>query len=182
MQVFDIIKKRRSVRFYTNEAIDKGKLKKLVEAAIWAPSAGNIQAWNIVIVQRKMDIELIKAISPGILGNPIALMILCADKKKAYDKGGEAGRGVLSKMDIAIVAQNICLEATELGLGSCIIRSFNQAAVGGLLDLPEDIVPELLVSLGYPRSIPPPPPRRTVEDTVIRWIEGENVGKRGEAR
>jgi nitroreductase len=131
---------------------------------------GNIQAWNVVIVQRKEDIELAKTISPGILGNPTALMILCADRRKAYDKGGEVGRDVLSKMDIAIATQNICLEATELGLGSCIIRSFNQDAVRELLDLPKNIVPELVVSLGYPRSIPNPPPRRTAEETVIQWI------------
>lgn len=174
MQVFDIIKKRRSVRFYTDEAIEEDKLKKLTEAAIWAPSAGNIHAWNIVIIQRKGDIELVKAISPGMLGNSTALMILCADKRKAYNKGGEVGRDVLSKMDIAIAAQNLCLEATELGLGSCIIRSFNQEAVRGLLDLPENIIPELVVTLGYPRSIPHPPPRRTVEDAVIRWIKEEN--------
>ncbi|MDH5695375.1 MAG: nitroreductase family protein [Dehalococcoidia bacterium] len=178
MQVFDIIKNRRSLRFYTDEAIDEDKLRKLVEAAIWAPSAGNIHAWNIVILQRKGDIELVKAVSPGMLGNSTALMILCADKRKAYDRGGEMGRDILSIMDIAIAAQNICLEATELGLGSCIIRSFNQDAVRVLLDLPEDIVPELVVSLGYPRSIPHAPPRRKVEDTVIRWIKEETTNER----
>lgn len=172
MEVFDVIKKRRSIRFYTDEAIDEDKLKKLVEAAIWAPSAGNIHAWNIVIVQRKEDIEQLEAVSPGVLGNPTTLMILCADKEKAYGRGGEVGRDVLSRMDIAIAAQNICLEATELGLGSCIIRSFNQNAVAELLDLPENIMPELLVSLGYPMGIPAPPPRRSAEEVIIRWIEG----------
>ncbi|MBA7567150.1 Albonoursin synthase [subsurface metagenome] len=174
MQVFDIIKKRRSIRFYTDEAIDEDKLKKLVEAAIWAPSAGNIHAWNIVIVQRREDIERLEAVSPGVLGNPTACMIFCADKEKAYGRGGEVGRDVLSRMDIAIAAQNICLEATDLGLGSCIIRSFNQDAVRALLDLPENIIPELMVTLGYPKSIPHPPPRRTVEDAVVRWIKEEN--------
>ncbi len=174
MDVFDAIKKRRSVRFYTDEAISEDKVKKLVEAAIWAPSGGNIHAWNIVILQQKGDIERVKAISPGILGSPTALMILCADKRKAYDKGGEVGRDVVSIMDIAIATQNICLEATELGLGSCIIGSFNQDAVRELLDLPKNIAPELLVSLGYPRSTPSSPPRRRVEDTVICWIKGEN--------
>jgi len=171
MQVFDIIRKRRSVRSYTDEAVEEDKLKRLVEAAIWAPSASNIHAWNIVVVQQKKDIEQLQAVSPGVLGNLTALMILCADKKKAYGRGGEVGRDILSIMDIAIAAQNICLEATELGLGSCIIRSFNQNAVAELLDLPDDIMPELLVSLGYPRNTPNPPSRRKVEDTVIRWIK-----------
>jgi len=174
MQVFDIIRKRRSVRFYTDEAIDEDKVKKLVEAAIWAPSGGNTHAWNIVIVQRKEDIEPIKAVSPGILGNPTAVMILCTDKRKAYDKRGEVGSDVVSIMDISIATQNICLEATELGLGSCMVRSFNRDAVRELLDLPENIAPELLVSLGYPKTTPNPPPRRTVEDTVILWIKQGN--------
>ena len=178
MQVFDIIKQRRSVRLYTEQAIEENKLKKLVEAAIWAPSAGNIHTWNLVVVQRKEDIELIKAVAPGMHGNPTALMILCDDRKKVYGKGGEEERDVLSKMDIAIATQNICLEATELGLGSCIIRLFNRDAVRGLLDLPENMTPELVVSLGYPKSIPKPPPRRTVEDTVIRWIREETTAER----
>jgi nitroreductase len=177
MQVLDTIKRRRSVRLYTEQTIEEDKLTKLVEAAIWAPSAGNIYAWNLVIVQRKEDIMLIKAVSPGMLSNPIALMILCADREKAYNKGGKEWE-VLSKMDIAIAAQNICLEATELGLGSCIIRLFNQDAVRGLLDLPENMTPELVVSLGYPRSIPKPPSRRTVDDTVVRWIREGTTGEK----
>ena len=174
MQVLDTIKRRRSVRLYTKQAIEEDKLRKLVEAAIWAPSAGNIHAWNLVVVQRKEDIELIKAVSPGMLSNSPALMVLCADGEKAYGEGGKEGE-VLSKMDIAIAAQNICLEATELGLGSCIIRLFNHDAVRGLLDLPENMTPELMVSLGYPRSTPNPPSRRTVEDTVVRWIKEETT-------
>jgi nitroreductase len=174
MQVFDIIKQRRSVRLYTKQAIEEDKLKKLAEAAIWAPSAGNIHAWNLVIVQRRDDIELIKAVSPGIQSSSTALMVLCADREQAYNKGGEEWE-VLSKMDIAIAAQNICLEATELGLGSYIIRLFNQDAVRGLLDLPEHMTPELMVSLGYPKRIPKPPSRRTVDDTVIRWIREETT-------
>lgn len=171
MPIFDIIKRRRSVRFYTDEAVEEDKLEKLVEVAIWAPSAGNIHAWSIVIVQSKEDIESLKAVSPGILGNPAALMIICADKGKSYGKGDEVARDILSKMDIAIAVQNICLEATELGLGSCIVRSFNQNAVKELLDLPEMVLPELVVTLGYPRSTPNPPPRRTVAETVTRWIK-----------
>jgi nitroreductase len=87
MEVLDIIKERRSVRSYTEEPVDEDKLNKLVEAAVWAPSGGNIQAWTIVILQQKEIIEEIKAVSPGIIGNPTALMVLCADRAKAYNKG-----------------------------------------------------------------------------------------------
>jgi len=173
VQVLTVIKKRRSVRFFTNEAIEENKLKKLVEAAIWAPSGGNRQPWNVVIVQPKEDIEQIKAVSPGILGNPGALIVLCGDRTKAGDNEEEAGSGI-AIMDIGIAAQNICLEATELGLGSCMVGSFNPKAVTELLDIPDRFVPELVVCLGYPKDIPDAPPRRTVKETVIRWIKPED--------
>jgi len=169
MELLELIKKRRSVRYYTDAEIEEDKLKKLVEAAIWAPSGHRIYAFDIVILQRKEDIRRIKAISPGIHGNPQVLIILCVDRQKAFDKAGEDGRDVLTIMDAAIAAQNICLVATEMGVGSCMIRHFDRVAAKGLLDLPENLIPELFVSLGYPRSIPEPPPRRVIEEVVIFW-------------
>ena len=170
MQTLDVIKKRRSVRSFTDKAVEENKLEKLVEAAIWAPSGGNRQPWNVVIVQPKEDIEQIKAVSPGMPGNPGALIVLCADRIKAGGNEEAAGSGI-AIMDIAIAAQNICLEATELGLGSCMVGSFNPKAVIELLDIPDRFIPELVVSLGYPQNIPDAPPRRTVKETVIRWIK-----------
>jgi len=196
MEVFDAIKKRRSVRAYTREAISEDKVKRLVEAAIWAPSGHRIYAWRIAILQQEDAVRRAKAVCPGVHGNPTALIILCRDKnkekeaaeswvwrakteKKMYETEGFYFRSLedfvdlLSIEDIAIAAQNICLAATELGIGSCVIGVFSQDGVRKLLDLPENIVPQLLVSLGYPRVIPKLPPRRSVEDTVICWIKGE---------
>ncbi len=177
MQVLDTIKQRRAVRFYTDKPIEENKLRQLIEAALWAPTGGNIQAWNAVIVQREKDIELVKAVSPGMLGNANALIILCTDRKKGLEKIGEMA-SVTSLIEIGIIAQNICLEAMELGLGSCMIKSFNQNAVRELFELPEHIIPELVVSLGYPRSVPKPPPRRTIEETVILWIKEKSTDGR----
>jgi nitroreductase len=122
-----------------------------------------------VILQQKEDIRRMKDISPGIHGNPQALIMLCVDRKKAFDKAGEDGRDVLTIMDAAIAAQNICLVGTEMGVGSCMIRNFDRVAARELLDLPENLMPELLVSLGYPKSIPEPPSRRSFEEVVISW-------------
>ncbi len=85
----------------------------------------------------------------------------------------------LSIMDIAISAQNICLEATAIGLGSCMIGQFDRSAVRDILDLPENVLPELFVSLGYPdkfadarfqKSAPKLQMRRSVKDILIAWI------------
>ena len=200
MEVLDIIKKRRSIRFYTKEAISEDNVKKLVEAAVWAPSGHRLYARRIVIVQQERGIERIKAVSPGLHGIPPVLMILCRDKKReeeVADNYGPVGTTsgkfskmdpedsvknhveILSIMDVAISAQNICLEATALGIGSCMIGRFDQDAVRELLNLPVSIVPQLFVSLGYIdksadvqflRSLKKSPMRRSVKDTVVSWI------------
>ena len=200
MDVLYAIRKRRSVRFYTGEPITEDKIKKLVEAAIWAPSGHRMYARRIVIAQQEEVIRQIKAVSPGLHSNPTTLMILCRDEKKereTIDNWVTVGKEqaeffktapegyieylvkVLAIMDIAIAAQNICLAATSLEIGSCMIGMFDTDAVRKLLDLPDSIVPQLFVSLGYQdktadvrflRSARKMPMRRSVEETVIRWI------------
>jgi nitroreductase len=72
-----------------------------------------------------------------------------------------------------MAAQNICLRAYDLGLGSCIIASFNQAAVRELLEAPQDVEPLMLIITGHPDQEPPAPPRK---EEVIFW---ETYGGKG---
>jgi len=73
-------------------------------------------------------------------------------------------------MDIAMAAQNILLTATENDLGSCVIRALSQAAIQSLLHLPSHVMPELIVSLGYPAKPAKVPSRRPGEE-VVHWEE-----------
>jgi nitroreductase len=78
-------------------------------------------------------------------------------------------------MDIAHAAQNICLEAAELGIGTCCIMSFNPDAVAELLDLPEGVTADYIISLGYPSGSQVKTKKRSVEETVLTWFrEGKN--------
>ena len=168
MNTLDAIKKRRSVRSFLKDGIEKEKIRTLVEAATWAPSASNLQQWNLVILQREKNIKRAKSFSPGISGMPRALFIFCIDIEKVKKGGGDEAR-VLSYIDIAIAAQNVCLAATELGLGSCIVRSFSRKAIRELFDL--KIEPELIVALGYPAETPEAPERRRPDEVVVCWDE-----------
>lgn len=205
MEFLDIIKKRRSVRFYENQSIDEGSIKKMIDAARWAPSGHRVYSRKMVVVQREDVIKGIKAVSPGLHGNPSTLIILCRDKKRMGEaihkwvptgkesedfykmmpddqiREGNIRNSVeeLSVMDIAISAQNICLVATALGIGSCLVGHFDRDAIRRLLDLSENFDIRLLVSLGYPdksadarflRTAPKLQMRRSVKDTLISWI------------
>jgi nitroreductase len=101
---------------------------------------------------------------------PPAIIVVCRDMKIARKAGNEN----LSIFDIAMATQNMLLVACELGLGACPIRSFNQKAVQVLLDLPNHVIPELLVTIGYPETIPNPPKRR--EGTIFFEKYGDKNG------
>ncbi len=168
MKTFDAIRGRRSVRSYTDRKIPREHLGKIMEAAIWSPSGSNAQAWEFIVVEDDDDIKKIKTFSPGIFGNPAAIIIVCRDLKRAYELCGELGRDILSVMDISMASQNIMLAAYDLGIGSCAVRSFGISAIKRLYDLPEHINPELLITLGYPEETPKPPKRREINE-VVQW-------------
>jgi len=106
----------------------------------------------------------VKLISPGLFGNPAALIICCINKKRA-EKGGRLGENT-ALMDVSMAAQNMMLMAYSLGIGSCPIVSFNKTALKELLNIPEDVEPVLIISLGYPEFWPKPPKRRPLEEVV----------------
>ncbi|MBC7098285.1 nitroreductase family protein [Candidatus Bipolaricaulota bacterium] len=159
MEVLQAIQGRRSVRRFQARPVERELLERLVEVASWAPSGGNAQTWHFVVVTEPDRLRHIKAVSPGHLGDPPAVIALCQDMEAARRKGGELG-GTLAVMDSAMAAQNILLAAYDAGLGSCVIASFHKGAVGKLLGLPAGMEPVLLVSVGWPEQMPSPPPRR----------------------
>lgn len=149
VDLFETIINRRSIRRYQSKEISDEILFKLTEMAHWAPSAGNINPRYYLSVKNTEMIEKIKSLSPGMFGNPAAIMVLSADKAKAEEKASTNG-DIYSIIDVAMAAQNFLLAAHALHLGACVIRSFHAQAIGSLLGIPSHIVPELLIALGYP--------------------------------
>lgn len=167
MEIKDAIFGRRSVRVFADKEVEKEKLEELARAGIWAPTGGNAQPWYFIIVTKPETLRMIKAVSPGLLGVPPALMVVCSNKSANVEKMGAIGE-LLAIMDCSMAAQNIMLRAYDLELGTCVIRSFNLQAVGEIVKVPEGIVPELLITVGYPDREPVPPKRN---EDVIRWEE-----------
>lgn len=159
----EVIKGRRSVRSFKKEHIPEEHLRMVLEAGVWAPSGGNAQPWEFVVVRDKTVIEKIKLFSPGLYGDPDVVVVLCVNKKRV--KGGRSEE-LVALMDIAMAAQNMMLVAYSLGVGSCPIASFNKTAVKELLEIPTHVDPVLVLSLGYPEKWPEPPERRPLEEVV----------------
>ena len=145
MDFLNIAKQRFSVRSYTDQAVEKEKLDKILEAAHVAPTAANRQPVHLIVVQSKEGLEKIGQ-GANLYGAPLAV-IVCADHKKAwvrpYDKKQTAD------IDASILTDHMMLQATELGLGSVWICYFKPDVIRKEFGLPDDLEPVNILAVGY---------------------------------
>ena len=179
MDLLDAINGRRSVRRFKSDPVPEEALRSLIEAASMAPSGSNVQAWKFGLVT---DPELVRAVdrfSPGMGGNPPAVIAVCSDRRYALERGGVFAAETMAQLDAAYASQNIMLAAHAMGLGTCAIKSYNEPAVRRLLQLPEHIELELLISLGYPDCEPRTPRRKGFDEIAFRdaWSADEGLAE-----
>ena len=168
MNVFDAIKKRRSIRVYTNENISKQNIDQLIEAARWAPSAGNTQPLELVIVKNaEIKHKLSKAaLNQSFIEEAPLVMVVCADITRSYRAYGNRGKNLYSIQDIAAAIENILLAAQELGLATCWVGAFQENEVSKTVRAPKNIKPLAIIPIGYPGEERRAPSRRAVEKIV----------------
>lgn len=170
----DIFSSRRSIRRFTNQKVEEEKLAAIFEAARMAPSWGNLQCAELIVVSkpevREQLSSLLSPKNPATLcmrDAPVVLGICGAPQRSGFYKGQQVTRyGHWFLYDLGIVSQNICLKACELGLGTVIVGSFDHPAVEKILGVPADYELVALIPLGYPDQQPSPPKRREVSDFV----------------
>lgn len=166
MDVFEAIKGRRSVRKFKLKGVERELTEKLLTAACWAPSGGNIQPWKFIVVEDRTILDMVRKISPGYFGETPLAILVCSDKVRAHKVGGLMGRDYLSVVDCAMATENLVLAAYALGLGACIVKSFSNVAIKEILEIPQGIEPELLVVVGYPDATPAPPRRIPLKENT----------------
>ena len=144
MDVFEAVKARSSVRAYDTTPIPKESLDKVLESGRLAPSANNFQPWRFIVVtdQKKRD-EMSKARYAGFLKESPVVIVGCGDKK---------GSPEWYAVDTTIALQNMVLTATNEGLGTCWIGSFDEDKIRSLLSIPDDYSVVAMLSVGYPRK------------------------------
>lgn len=144
MNVFEAICKRKSIRAYESTLIPDEKINKILEAARLAPSAGNIQPWHFIVVKNKEKREkLSQGTFAKFLANAPIVIVGCGNMKSSPK---------WHVVDVSIAMEHMVLEATELGLGTCWVGSFNEEEVKELLKIPEEYKVIALLAIGYPHE------------------------------
>lgn len=170
MDIFEAIRNRRSVRRFKKERIEDEKIKKIIEAGIWAPSAGNMQNWEVIIVsEESLKQKLVPAAGMrSFIGEAPLILVICANLHQSGLMYDQRGVELYSIQDAATAAENILLAIHALGLGACWVGSFDESKVASVLNIPSQMRPVTLLTVGYPDEEPLPPPRREV-DEIIHW-------------
>ncbi len=160
MKFLDLVKKRQSVRAYQDKPVEREKIERCLQAAQLAPSAVNSQPWYFVVVDEPSLKDRIanKTFSSIISFNRFslqapALIVVVVENSGIIGKIGEKIKNThFNPIDIGIAVENICLQAVEEGLGTCILGWFDEKGVKGILKIPSSKKIELIITLGYPAS------------------------------
>lgn len=168
MDLSSIIRSRRSVRAFLNRPVPEPLLRELVELANWAPSAGNLQARDFIIVRDKgMRGALARAADQTELAQAPAVVIVCTNAIRVA-KYGARGRELFAIQDAAAATENLLLAAHERGLGAVWMGSFDEDEVRRILTIPDHARPVALLALGWPAENPAPPERLPLSG-VLHW-------------
>lgn len=176
----NLIKSRRSIRRYTTESISQETILRLLETAVWAPSAHNRQPWRFAVLTQAADIERLAAVMGARLradrtadsddpaeierdvarsyarltGAPVVIIVCMSMTEMDHYPDAHRARNewIMAAQSTAMAAQNLLLLAHVEGLAACWICAplFAPELVRETLALPPDWEPQGLITLGHP--------------------------------
>jgi nitroreductase len=169
MDLSEAIKNRRSLRAFTKQDLPQETINKLIEAALLAPSAGNVQSWAFVLVgEQKNKQALSKAANQKSLEEASVVFVVCADEKRAKQNFGNRGKDLYCLQDTAAATENILLTACSLGLGTGWVGAFKEDEVKKIIKAPKEMRPVIMIPVGYPNESPPAKERRPASEVVFK--------------
>ena len=169
MDLYEAIRRRRSVRDYQEKPVEQDKLDRILEAARLAPSASNRQAWRFIVVRDAAKRRaLAQASDQDFVGQaPIVLAAVSLEPDRLMHCQVPAG-----PVDCAIALEHMALAAVAEGLGTCWIGAFYQDQVRQVLEIPPEAKVIELLTLGYPADRSRPKTRKALGEIVCydRWV------------
>ena len=162
----ELIRTRYSVRGYEPTPVDEDALERILEAVRLAPSAHNYQAFRVVILRTKGREDELRRIyvHDWFVQAPLILAV-CAVPAEAWVR--EVDGWSAADVDAAIAMTHLILAATDEGLGTCWIASFDPTAAREVLGLPQGVIPWAFTPLGHPAETRPLMERRSIGELVL---------------
>ncbi len=157
MTFSELAKYRQSVRSYQDRPVEADKVRAIVESVRVAPSASNSQPWTLIIVDdpplkdkvARATFSSTISFNQFSLGAPVIAVLTIEKPRVITQIGGWIKTREFPLIDIGIAAEHFCLQAADLGLGTCMVGWFDEKAIKELLSIPRSTRIALLITLGY---------------------------------
>lgn len=174
MDFDQLIRDRRSVRAFRPDAVPDETVDRLLAAAVLAPSAGNLQAWEFVVVRED---ETKRRLAKAALGQTFVaeapvVIVTCRNLTRNALRYGARGRDFYSLIDASCASMLLLLAAQDEGLGACFVGAYRDSEVSRALGLPRHIQPVGIIPLGWPAESPPALSRLPLPEIVHRETFG----------
>lgn len=147
MDVDKAIRTRHSIRKYSSMHVKWEDITAILDAARFAPTAGNLPSIRLILVSEKEKIkELAQAAVQDFIAVAPYVIVICSDNTQLKRLYGERGLKY-SVQQAGAAIQNILLKVTDLGLGSCWIGAFDDNAVKRILVIPDNFEVEAILPI-----------------------------------
>ena len=172
MDFLDLARNRYSERFFDSRPIEQEKLDRILEAGRVVPTACNYQPQKFFLIRSREGREKLKQVTPFHYNAPMMILV-CYNLREVWTNPGDRYyRNYNSgEQDACIAATTMMYEAEELGVHTIWIRGFDSKTVADTFDLPEHMIPVMLLGLGYPNRRAKANPwhynRKPIEDFVF---------------
>ena len=168
MEFFELIQERHSVRAFQARKVPDDVLQKILEAANRAPSAGNLQAYEIyVLTQPQVRAQVASAaLDQSFIAQAPLLLVFCSHPARSEWRYRKRGVRLYALQDATIACTFAMLAATALGLGSVWVGAFDDEGVRRAIGAPRGHLPVAILPLGYAAERPLASPRRSLDDLV----------------
>jgi nitroreductase len=168
MDLYECIKNRRSIRKFMAVDVERDKLGAILDAGRFAPSAGNLQSWEFVVVKDPGKIKKLAdaAFQQHWIATAPVVIVVVARLEKLKQYYGIRGEKLYSIQNCAAATQNMLLMAHNIGLGACWVSAFDETMVSRIIGTTDDARPQVIIPIGYPDEEVPEPPNYTLEDVT----------------
>lgn len=164
MEVSEAIGSRRSIRRYKKDDVPPEYVDRIILAGQLAPSAGNLQGREFVIVRDSATRESLSeaALKQRSIRDAPVCIVVCTNLPRTKSKYGSRA-DLYVVQDTAASVMNMMLQAVDLGLGTCWVGAFEENRVSEILKLPQGIRPVAIIPIGVPDEVPDMPARLGAE-------------------
>ncbi|MEM2943214.1 MAG: nitroreductase family protein [Methanomassiliicoccales archaeon] len=149
MELVECIRKRRSVRSYSDEPVPEDVIIEAIQLGNLAPSAGNLQARDFIIVRNEETKRRLAtaALRQNFVAQAPVVIVCCANLERIRSYG-RRGIELYCLQDVAAAVENMLLYFVDKGYASCWVGAFDEDAVSRILSIPSHVRPVALLPVG----------------------------------